>query len=865
MDFKALDALFNEALALPPEQWAAFAARRCGDDTDAAKRLLAMLRADQNMDTQSDPLGGAISDQRQQLAGASMPERIGPYKVDEELGRGGMGTVYRASREREGYVQQVAIKLLNPHVASGVMRERFQTEQAVLARLRHSAIAGMIDAGETRDGRPYVVMEYVDGENLTDYAVRNELSARDRVGLFIQLCGAVSYAHRNLIVHRDIKPDNVLVDPQGMIKLLDFGIAKLLPTDGGVDLSGTLTRAGAMTPLYASPEQVRGQPITIQSDIYALGVLLYELLTGQLPYAVDASASTLELERQICETDPLPPSRRLSDSQAEAVNPRRLRGDLDRIVLKAMRKEPERRYDSAERLADDLQRYLDGRTVSARPDSLGYRLQKLIARNPLGAAASALLVLSLVAFSVTTRWQSLQIERERDTAQQEAEAARQVADFMVGLFEVSDPRTSDMREVTARDLLDQAASTIDQEMEAAPVNRARLMHIIGMAYVNLGDYDNGQVLMNRALEVRREVFGPDSLEVADSLNRLGNFHREFGRIGPAEAALREALEIRERLADGPDTDLADSYNNFGLFQRSIGNYQQAIEMLNRALAMHEAVTGPDAINQGAPLHNLAQAHHALGHYREARRLLQRSLEVKRGVGLENRATYANSLAALASVETDMGLLDEALEHRSRALEIRRIAYTEAHPSLVAGLTGMAATLIAADRLDEAQALIDEALPLAAEIAGAEGTQVARVLIQRGKLALRRGDIEAAVHDLSRATNIRLDNLGDQHPAVWRSRQALGNALLAHGQPSVALSVLEAAQEAMISRLAENHPEVMAARVAMAEAWEAQGDLPKATTLAQAVMDQTPTEPSRVADLEIARASAVLTRLTQPGL
>ncbi|MEM6937571.1 MAG: serine/threonine-protein kinase, partial [Pseudomonadota bacterium] len=695
IDFDTLDRLFNEALKLPHEQWPTFIAEHCGADPDAGQRLLAMLNADQAHDTRSDPLGNAISDQRSHLTPAALPEMIGPYKVEEELGRGGMGAVYRATRQHEGYEQQVAIKLLHAGTAPGVVRERFQIEQAVLARLRHSAIAGLIDAGETDDGLPYVAMEYVDGENLTDYATRRKLNERDRVKLFIQLCGAVRYAHSNLIVHRDIKPDNVLVDPQGMIKLLDFGIAKLLPTDGGQDAAGTLTRAGAMTPTYASPEQVRGQPITIASDIYSLGVLLYELLTGELPYVVDSSASTLELERQICETDPLPPSRRLVTGEqpasgASAVNPRRLRGDLDRILLKAMRKEPERRYDSAAQFADDLQRFLEGRTVSARPDSLGYRLQKLVSRNPLGAAATALLFVSLLAFTFTTRWQSLQIEAERDTARQEAEAARQVADFMVGLFERSDPRTSDMKEVTARDLLDEAAATIDQEMAAAPINRARLMHIIGMAYVNQGDYSGGLVLMEKALNVRREVFGNDSLEVADSLNRMGNFHREFGQPEKAETALREALEIRERLASGPDTDLADSYNNFGLFLRGSGKYEQAIEMLNRSRQMHEAVTGPDSLNLGAPLHNLAQAHHALGEYRRAKQLLERSLEIKRNQGMENRATYANSLAALAAVETDLGLFETAIEHRALALEIRRAAFADAHPSLVAGLTGMAA-------------------------------------------------------------------------------------------------------------------------------------------------------------------------------
>lgn len=858
-EFKQLDLWFNEAIKLPPEQWDSFINERCGSDEAAGQRLLAMLQADQDDQAGNDAVGSAVIQQRSRIAQRPMPQQIGPYSIIRELGRGGMGTVYLGEISRDGVDQQVAIKLLYVQAAPDFLRQRFQRERQLLARLRHAAIAGLIDAGESDDGEPYVVMEYVEGENLNVFADQKKFNLPARLELFLQLCGAISYAHSNLIVHRDIKPENVLVDPQGMVKLLDFGIAKLLPGDGENDVAGTLTQAGAMTPPYASPEQILGQPITVQSDVYSLGVVLYELLTGQLPYDIPAGSSTLELERQICHSQPGPASQRVTPEQQPLIAGRRLRGDLDNIIFKAMHKEPARRYESVARLADDLQRYLEGLPVSARPDSLAYRTSKLISRNPLAAGATALLALSLLGFALVSRWQAVQIQQQRDTAQQETIAANQVADFMVDLFRVSDPKESDRQELSARDLLDRAAIKVNNEIDAAPLLRARLMHVLGMAYINLGDYDGIQ-LMRQALEIRQQVEGPDSLLVANSLNRIGNFQREFGHLKEAEAALGQALEIRQRLATGPDQDLADSYNNFGLFLREIGSYEQAITMLERSIAMHQSLAGERAYALATPLHNLGQAKDALGKFSEARELFVESLEIKQRAGMTERATYANTLGALAAIEQDLGQFELALEHRQQSLAIRRNVYTDAHPSLVSGLLGLASVQIDLGQLDAAAALLDEAMAAALKTGGQNSTTVARVHLLNGKLALAADDTDSAIDACQQSLNIYRQKMDGDNPSVLSAQHRLGVALLKANQLESAYSELSPVLAARQKTLAANHPSLLASMVAMAQFHELKGQAEQALEYARAVAASSLAEPSYIGQQEIDLAQELIERL-----
>ncbi len=832
LNFQRLNALFEQANTLPEADWPEFVRQHCADDEVTGERLLAMLKADQQLT--SDPIGGAVA--AAGAANAAPPEQIGNYRVLGELGQGGMGKVYLAEREQPGFVQQVAIKVLHAAEHSALLTRRFTQEQQLLATLNHPGIASLIDVGQTDSGLPFVVMEYIDGISLTAYAYQLKLSVNARIELFLKLLDAVSYAHRNLVVHRDLKPDNVLVDGNGTVKLLDFGIAKLL-NDQPAQSVGTLTRAGAMTPTYASPEQVRGLAISTQTDVYSLGVLLYELLAGRLPYDLDNVTDPLALERQICEQSlPAPSSRPARD----AISPRRLRGDLDKIVLKALRKEPDRRYSSVDQLADDLRRHLNGMPVTARADSLWYRASKLIGRNRLATASLALLFASLLGFALVSRQQSAQIASERDRAEQEAAAANQAAEFMIGLFKVSDHRESSPETLTARDLLDRAADQIEDDIDAAPLLRARLMHELGMAYANIGDYQGGLRLLNGALDIRRREFGDNSLETADSLNRIGNFHRQYGRTAEAEQALREALEIRERLNDGPDADLADSYNNFGLFQRQIGQHEAAIETLNRSISMHRQLAdGENNAYVAYASHNLSQAYQELGDYREAENIIRQSLAIKREVGLENRSTYANSLAVLGSIQRARGQFEQAVTSREQSLALRRRVFSDPHPNLVAGIIGLAALRTELGEFEVAGALLDEALPIAEATGGSNSSIVARVMRVRGRWHLAQGQTRAAIETLQRALTIREQTLTADDPTRWAAAHQLAVAYLADGQLAEAQRLLNGSTALFAQRFAPDHPDVLAAKARSAWLSWRLGDPTRSQRLAEEVIATNP--------------------------
>ncbi|MEZ5463926.1 MAG: serine/threonine-protein kinase [Lysobacteraceae bacterium] len=772
-DFERLDALFHEALALPESERAAYIDSACGDDVALRKRLLAMLaqdaRASAETDADTDPLSRAVSAGRQQLAGDKrIPDRIGPFRLRCKLGQGGMGTVHLGEREDSDFRQQVAIKLLHHLGDDAITAARLRRERALLARLSHPHIAQLIDGGELEGGTPWVAMEYVEGQTLTRHADAEKLGINARLALFDQLLDAVAYAHRHLVVHRDIKPENVLVDGDGNVKLLDFGIAKLIEDEGALATPATMTVAGAMTPVYASPEQLQGQAVSTQSDVYSLGVVLYELLSGQLPFAPEPGVTPLALQQRICTTQAAPPSRVARDDLPR----RRLRGDLDRIVLKALRKEPPRRYVSVDALADDLRRHRKGMPVSARPDSLGYRLSKFVSRNPAGVIASLLLLGTLVAFAAVSRWQAVQIAAQRDRAEQEAAAARQVADAMIELFRVPDPVMSAERDLTARELLDQAAAALPSTMQDAPLLRARLLHVIGLSFANIGAYEQSVVQFEEALRIREQEVGFDSLEASETLNRLGNVHRMYGRLDLAEPLLVRALEIREKSGAGPDLALADSFNNVGLLQHDLGHDDDALATLQKSIDMHRAVSGEDTVAVAIALHNRTLALRRLQRNDEAMREIEQSIAIKQRHGLDGRSTMMNSLGLRAEILADQGHYDEALTIREQTLQRRRELYPEGHPSLISGLVNMAQLRIAMGHPEGAGPLLEEADEWARRIDPDRGLITAGVRLAQGHLALAQHDNERAQNLFNMALTIRRDRLPAGHPDLTEVEQLL---------------------------------------------------------------------------------------------
>ncbi len=514
-----VDALFDQASRRPASERAALLARACGGD-DALRREVESLlaAADADMERRIGAVGRA-ADRLWSGGAVGVGQRLGAYRLVEEIGRGGMGLVYRAVRDRDDFQQTVAVKVLPGALFSRKAMARFRNERRILAGLEHANIARLLDGGATSDGIPYVIMEYVDGRPIDRYCEENELGLEARVRLFLTLCDAVQYAHRNLVVHRDLKPSNVLVTDEGVLKLLDFGIAKLVDPDELDGPSKTLlTHSRIMTPRFASPEQLTGDRIATPSDVYSLGVVLYRLLAGAYPYdgpdsAEGPEAGPVDLMRRVLSGDPTPPSAVEGDP--------RLRGDLDAIVLKALRREVRRRYDSVQAFAEDLRRHLAGRPVTSRSLTWRYRAGKFVGRNRaavVGGTAAAFLVLALTGVFLR------RLADERDVARREATRATAT---LAGLSD---------------------------ELMGQPEVRARILSAVGTAYANLGALDSAQAVLERGLALRDSIYDSDALEVAEGLEDLGTVLARVDRVPRADSLLRRALDIRRRRqpADHPD-------------------------------------------------------------------------------------------------------------------------------------------------------------------------------------------------------------------------------------------------------------------------------------------------------------------------
>lgn len=560
IDWTRVSEVFGDALELPPDQRDEFVAACCAGQPDNLEAVMRLLAADRAADPGFPGALGPAALEAAALIVDDAPKQLGPWQLVREIGEGGMGQVFLAERSDGQFDQRVAIKLLKRGMDSHAILARFLRERRILAGLDHPNIARLMDGGIAEDGRPYFVMEHVDGQTIIRYADARRLSVDERLDLFQQVCLALEYAHRNLVVHRDLKPSNILVTSDGRPKLLDFGIAKLLTATTGEGGTDTLTEAGArpMTPEYAAPEQFSGGPISTSTDVYGLGVVLHELLTGSRPPRTSAAAE-------------LTPSAAAARSTDVSRLRRALAGDLATIVATALRAEPERRYPSVGALREDLRRHQQRRPIKAHPDTVGYRVSRFIGRNRIGVAAGTAMVLLLLAFLGTTMRQSRALEVERDRARQEAAAAEQVSDFLVGIFEVADPmKTGTGDSIRARELLDRGAERMAQDLDGQPELQARMLTLIGEAYHNLTRGDLAEPLLVRAVALQSSGDGgvPRPGYVA-SLRQLARVRASQGDYPSVRELLQQALMAQQAIdPSDPLTgelllELAGSYHMLG--------------------------------------------------------------------------------------------------------------------------------------------------------------------------------------------------------------------------------------------------------------------------------------------------------------
>jgi serine/threonine protein kinase/Flp pilus assembly protein TadD len=609
------------------------------------------------------------------------PERrIGPYRVLRELGHGGMGTVYLAARDDDQFQKTVAIKVVRGLDSAEVVRH-FRRERQILAGLEHPNVARLLDGGTTDDGLPYLVMQHVEGQPIDRFCDERRLTVRERLQLFQGVCAAVEHAHRNLVVHRDIKPANILVTAEGVPKLLDFGIAKLLnPEIAGQVPTGT---GLSMTPDYASPEQARGGPITTATDVYSLGVVLYELLTGHRPYRLK-SREPLEVLKAICEEEPEKPSTAVTredraqlpggaarPTTAEAVSRtregtpdrlrRRLRGDLDNIVMMALRKEPQRRYGSVEALSEDLRRYLEGLPVKAHKATAWYRTSKFLRRHAFGvAAAAAVLVLSL-GFAVTMAVLEGRVARERDRAEKQAARARAINAFLLETLGSANPIEGRGRDTTVLEALRLAAGKLDGAFPGQPDVEAGVRHTIGVTYLRLGRYDEAEPMLRSAVRLLAEHSGEDSPDLPEALSALGIVRQDRGDLVEAEALMRRSLAAARRHRTGAEAgqDETDILANLALVLQERNQWDEAERIMRDILAHDRKVLPPDHPNLALDLNNLGILLVRRGRPTQSEPLLREAVAI-----LEKAGNAGLSIA--------LGNLGEALCESGRCAEAEPI-------------------------------------------------------------------------------------------------------------------------------------------------------------------------------------------------
>lgn len=858
--WRQADAVLDDLLDLAPdERLAALEARQL--DPDVEQRVRRLLEAERIEGVLDRPVAALVGAEAPTEEAASLVgRRFGPFEIEEEIGRGGMSVVFRARRVDGGFDQEVALKILT--VAHLVSSNRIRQEKEILARLRHPNVATLIDGGVEPDGTSWLAMELVDGEPIDAYSRRAGLDARGVVALFLDVCDAVSYAHRNLVVHRDLKPGNILVDVDGNVRLLDFGIAKLLDeTDSGA------SHTRAFTPRYAAPEQITGDAVTTATDVYGLGAVLHQLLTGvasddgRPPNGISGAGTTVR------------PSR--AERQVPGVD-----RDLDTVILKTLRDESDRRYPSAAELRDDLRRWLERRPVHAMPDSTRYRLRKLIERHRTMAASLALVVLAVTAGTAATWWQAMVAQRQAAVAVREAERATAVTEFLIDLFEFAEPDHSQGETLTVRQVLDTGARQLETRLEGQPEVRIELLGTVGEIYRRLGLYDEAAPVLDAAVDLSGDV-GPvpaararlrrASLELSryelesaeadlraaladadpqlrsEATLAMGDLKRAAGRFDEAEQLIDRAIDL-ETSRDAPDPEnlvrlrltLADTAFEAGDLKRAAGLYDAAVEqarsvyrtdhtrlalaiqsagicaaetgdpdggleLLEESLAMRERLLGNDHPDVAYTLRHIAQIHRAQGRFDEAERRYARALELQRNRLGENHPAVLGTLNSMAILAYDRGEVERGVELLGDVVRRARISYGEDHPVLAELLVNLAAMRRVLGDLDTAEEHLQEALRINRATLGPDTLSVGHTYAHLGNLARVRGRLSEAEEYYTRALDAILAATDPNHPETVSVRANLASVSFERGRYAESAAEFDRAFAVAEATLDEGHP------------------------------------------------------------
>ena len=828
--------LFEAVADLPSPDRDAVLRAGAGDDEGLIREVRELLEQDAREETPLEASPPSLP------SGADDPDGeplqvpqvdVSPYRLLEAVGRGGMGAVFTAVRADGATDRVVALKLVHAGLDSRELLRRFAVERRILAQLEHPHIARLYDAGEAGDGRPFLVMEYVEGQPIDVYCAERGLGLDERIRLFLQVCGAVEHAHQALVIHRDLKPSNILVTAEGRAKLLDFGIAKIVdPT--ALD---AVTRTGlrVLTPEYAAPEQVRGEALTTGSDVYALGVILHELLTGSRPVPGREEA----LARAMApDTAPdLPPPSLQTGSHSDTGLARRLKGDLDQILLKALRADPRERYADVGALADDLKAYRDGRPVSARPPSLTYRMGKFVRRRRGGVLAAALVLLALAWGAVVSTWQARRAARERDLAVA-------VSGFLEELFEAPDPRTGLVRDTTR--MVDFLAVAEDRVRDGLPDQarpRARLQLILGTVYRNLARPDRAIPVLREAVASHDEAYGAEHPDGVEARRLLGLSLAETGAFDDGVAELEGALDRQIRLEGPTAANTARLHETLGRAYSEARRNDEALPWLERALEARRAQQPPDPVALSSSLNSLGSLLVQAGRLPEAAPLLEEAADVLASAGDAvptgvRQTDEGYSRNNLSQVLINLNRRDEAAVQADRAWALLDSAFTGPNPAKATNLQRRA-TLLATDpeltpaQAERADSLYRASLAMQTELPRDPGALMfgwnnyARSLRTWSRALERPELLDEAVEAFRRSVVEGGRDFGADNPFVLSARADLGKTLVEAGRPRDGLEETLAAFPVIVEVMPAQHPMVANAAIAHATALTANGRSPEA--------------------------------------
>ena len=864
-----MEELFHQALEREGEARRTFLDTACQGDDDLRNQVESLLGADEEAGEFLETPAATV---RAAYSGAAENDRIGPYRLIRPLGAGAMGEVFLAVEDGDEFKRYVAVKIARVGVSGDFLR-RFARERAILAQMTHPGIARFLGGGATDDGRPYVVMEFVEGERIDRYADRTRLTIAERVDLFRRVCAAVQHAHASLIVHRDLKPDHILVTEDGDPKLLDFGIAKLLGDDE-VDLTRTGLRLA--TPAYAAPEQLQGEPVGTSADVYALGAILYELLVGHRafpaamararaggnttaspppPSAVTASGS--ETSEGLLTAEEIGQRRRI----APAALRRTLRSELDNIVLKALEGDPSQRYVSAAAMADDLERYLKGEPVRARPPSPSYRFRKFVGRNRVAVTATSALLLTMAASTAVTWSQNRRIAQQASQLESDRDRAREIQGFLLETFGGAGAEDQAGEAVTVRDLLDRRAEQVDQLYADDPPTRGEMLHVLAEGYERLGQWEEAQAWAERAVEERRELDAPtrerdlagslgllgwilhqrgeveqaeeplresvsiwrnsvpDSAGLSRSLNDLCGVVTSLGRPDEAEALCLEALEIRRAFYPPNHRSIAVTANNLGNAVGLQGRRDESLEWAQESARILEAALGPGHRRTLFAKRNVAVGHAWLGEWESSAEIAKEVVDGFEALAGPSDVDLAWSLQSYGAALGQLGRYSEADSALTRA---HRIASGQLgdHPLTAYLLDQRRGLMQRSGRAEEALDLARESVRMHRRIYSGDHPDLANAWRRQGEVAT---DPTEVVESFQAARDMYVRLEGEEGRGAVQATLALGRGLIAAGRPRESIPLFEGLSEAAVSAYGTDHPLSAASYLGRAEAYARAGD------------------------------------------